>query len=292
MKTKFLTIISMLCCIVLLQPMVIYAANDSIEEAVYSDTHIFETGVSGITMQGTGSLFYEVEHDGTGKGTMEITGNAKGNYEVVARIVKSGVLGEAVFQLSLDGGKSYIGQTVVMESCMVGDAGMTLFFQTEQDTDEFLAGDEFRAAVPENFSVTASKVSSANLVVTGHPLEEHDLTVTILSSGGLGNSRFTVSSTKGELIRITDTIPEDGRYELPDHLVLNFSESNAYERGLAYSVIVKSNDETVNYIPVYILIGVVTTGAAAILSVLSRKKETDKVYKICSYQWRKDEREY
>ena len=126
----------------------------------------------------------------------------------------------------------------------------------------------------------ASKASTANLIVTGHPLEAHDFIVIILSSGGLGKSRFTVESTKGTEISVTDVIPENGTYELEDDMTLIFSDSTAYERGLTYSVTVESNDDTVNYTPLYVLLGVVVTGGAAALSVMGSRKEKDSEYRI------------
>lgn len=262
------------------------------QDVVFSDTQLYETGLEGVSMQGTGILYYAVEHQGTGAGTMEVSGYATGDYDVVVKIVKSGVLGEAVFQISLDGGKSYIGQDVVSESSVIGDAGITLYFQTEHDNVEFIQGDEYRVKVPETFSVVASKASTANLVVKGHPLESHDFVVIILSSGGLGKSRFTVDSTKGATINITDVIPENGIYELDDDMTLVFSDSTAYERGLTYSVTVESNDDTVNYTPIYVLLGLAVAGGAAALSVMGSRKEKDSEYRIRKYQWRKEEKEY
>lgn len=89
------------------------------EDVIFSDTQLYETGIEGVSMQGTGILYYEVEHQGTGAGTMEVSGYATGDYDVAVKIVKSGVLGEAVFQISLDGGKSLIGQDVVSESSVL-----------------------------------------------------------------------------------------------------------------------------------------------------------------------------
>lgn len=262
------------------------------QNVTISDTQLYDTGLDGISMQGTGTLFYEVEHIGIGAGSMEVSGYATGDYDVVVKIVKSGVMGEAVFQISLDGGNSYIGQDIVAESSVIGDARLTLYFKTERDTMEFVEGDEYHVKVPETFSVVASKASTANLIVTGHPLEEHDFVVTILSSGGFGKSRFTVESTKGTEISVTDVIPENGTYELEDGMTLIFSDSTAYERGLTYSVTVESNDDTVNYTPLYVLLGVVATGGAAALSVMGSRKEKDSDYHIRKYQWCKEEKEY
>lgn len=266
--------------------------QNDMQNVTILDTQLYETGLDGVSMQGSGTLYYAVEHMGTGAGTMEASGYATGVYDVVIKIVKSGVLGEAIFQISLDGGKSFIGQDVVSDSSRIGDAGLTLYFKTEQDTMEFVQGDEYHVDVPETFPVTASKASTANLVVTGHPLEEHDFVVTILSSGGLGKSRFTVESTKGTTINVTDIIPENGTYALCDDMTLVFSDSAAYERGLTYSVTAESNDDTVNYAPFYVLLGLAVTGGAAAFSVMGSRKEKDSEYRIRKYQWLKDEKEY
>lgn len=266
--------------------------EEDVQNTVISDEIYCETGIEGVTMQGTGILYYEVEHQGIGKGTMKVSGHATGDYDVVVKIVKSGVLGEAVFQISLDGGRSFIGQDIVTESSKIGDAGITLYFETEQDTVEFIEGDEYHVKMPETFPVAASKAGTANLIVTGHPLEEHDFAVTVLSSGGLGKSRFTVSSTKGVSINVTDVIPENGCYELEDDLTLVFSDSAAYERGLTFNVVVKSNEDAVNYTPLYVLLGSAAIGAAAVFSVMGSRKEKDSEYRIRKYQWQKDEQEY
>ena len=261
-------------------------------QEIFSDTHMFETGLLGITMQGGSLLFYEVEHRGMGAGTMEVSGYAKGDYDVVVKIVKTGVIGEAVFQISLDGGNTYIGKDIVADSSKIGDAGLTLYFKTEADTVEFVEGDEYHVSVPESFSVVPSKVCNANLIVTGHPMEAHDLTINILSSGGLGSSRFTVKSTKGSLVSITDVIPADGIYELQDDITLIFSKSEDYEKGLSYTVNIESNDDTVDYMPLYILCGVAVAGGMVALSVLTNRKEKNSEYRICKYKWQKADEEY
>lgn len=256
---------------------------------VLTDDLIYETGLLGVTMKGSGVLYYEVEHKGIGTGVMECTGNAKGTYDVVVKIVKSGVVGEALFQISLDGGLSYIGQDIVADSSKIGDAGLTIYFKTEEDTTEFIEGDEYHISTVENFTVIASKICSANVIVQGHPLEDHDLVVNILSSGGYGKSKFTVESTKGKEIRVTDVMPIDGIYELEDGLSLVFSDSQDYEKGLSYNVSVRSNDTTVDYTPLYILFGVLVAVGATFLTVMNMKKDNNSDYILRQYDWRKNE---
>jgi len=48
----------------------------------------------------------------------------------------------------------------------------------------------------------------------------------------------------------------------------------------------------VNYTPFYILVGVLITEAAVVLSVMSSKKETDRDYQIHPYRWKKENGEY
>lgn len=259
---------------------------------VLTDEQFYDTGIPGVTMQGAGTLYYTVEHNGNSEGIMEASGYATGAYDILVKIVKRGVVGEAVFQISLDGGKTYVGQDVVADSCKIGDAGITLYFKTERDTMEFVEGDEYWLTVPETFSVITSKAGPANVIVTGHPVEDHDFSITVLSSGGLGKSRFTISSTKGSVINVTDVLPADGIYELEDGIILVFADSTAYEKGMTYSVTIKSNDDTVNYTPLYIVIGVAVSAVAAVISVLAGKKEKESEYRIRSYKWRKDEQAY
>lgn len=304
MKVKMVLGLTMMCSMLMgMQPVMVKAEgqtnayttqteSEPQEEEVFSDNHLFETGLDGVTMQGGSLLYYDVEHKGVGIGTMEVSGYATGDYEVVVKIVKSGVIGEAVFQISLDGGNTYIGQDIVADSSKIGDAGITLYFKTDEDTTEFIEGDEYLVTVPESFQAIPSKVNTANVLVIGHPIEEHDFVVNILSSGGLGSSRFTVNSTKGSKISVTDVIPENGIYELVDDITLIFSDSTAYEKGLNYTVSIKSNDETVDYTMLYVLCGVVVVGVIVALSFLTSKKETDSEYRICKYKWQKEDKNY
>lgn len=258
-------------------------------ETVFADERYYETGLSGVTMQGTGVLFYEVVSQGSGQGAMEISGNATGDFEVVVKIVKSGVIGEAEYQISLDGGLSYIGQDVVADRCRIADAGLTLHFSTGQDNVEFALGDTYCASVPETFPVTASRAGEANVVATGHPLKDHEITVEILSSGGPGVSKFTVSTPDQRAA--ADVIPADGMYELQDDLWLVFSASAGYERGQNYFITVSSNHKAINYIPFYILIAAFAFAGILGYLVLIGKKEKPGDYRLRYYKGRGERRE-
>lgn len=117
-------------------------------------------------------------------------------------------------------------------------------------------------------------------------MEDHELTVKVLSSGGLGESKFSVS--QGEQRMAADVIPEDGVYELEDGLKLVFSDA-VYEKGLVYNVAVKSNDTSVSYIPLYILSGGVVIAGASALAVLAGRREKPGDYKLHRYEGKKAE---
>lgn len=266
--------------------------EDAPTDVILTDDIYYTTGLLNVKMKGTGELYYKVVHKGSGLGEMECAGNATGNYDVVVKIIKSGVIGEAQFKISIDGGKNYIGQDIVGESSKVGDAGLTLYFHTEQDSMEFIEGDEYCVTVPETYPVTASRVGETNLIVKGQSGENYDFNVTILSSGGMGQARFKVESTKGEEINLTDVIPADGVYQLKDGLSLLFAESMNYEKGMVYSVCVRSNDDTKSYTSVYVLIGIVIFLVAAAIAILSKQVDRKEEYRIRKYIWRKDEKYY
>ena len=264
-------------------------AGGSGPETVFAEECFYETGISGVTMQGTGVLFYEVVSQGSGQGIMEISGNATGDFDVVVKIVRPGVVGEAEYQISLDGGQSYIGQDVVAERCRIADAGLTLHFATEQDNMEFAQGDTYCASVPETFPVAASRAGDTNMVATGHPLEDHEIAVEILSSGGPGVSKFTVS-TSGQRAA-ADVIPADGVYGLQDDLWLVFSASDGYEKGQIFFITVISNHKAINYIPLYALAAAFVFVGILGYIVLMGKKEKPGDYRLRYYKGRGEQHE-
>lgn len=260
------------------------------QNADVAEISSFLTGLESVTMKEDGTLYYAISHKGSGSGIMEASGFATGSYDVVVRIIKTGVVQEAEYEISLDGGKNYIGKDVVAETCHIAEAGLTLYFKTDEDSEEFIEGDEYRFHVPETFSVTANRNGEANLIVSGHPLKDHEYQVHILSSGGPGKTRFTVEDSNGT--GITDVIPENGQYEWEDGLTLSFSSSSTFEKGMEYVITVKSNDKKNSYLPLYILIAVGITGCLTAGAILGGRKEKESGYLLQCYRWRKDEKAY
>lgn len=233
----------------------------------------YATAVDGVEMNGVGELFYPVESSGSGMGEMVISGNAKDDYDVVVKIIQSGVIGEARFSLSLDGGETLVGDDVTAEKFPLKDYGLALFFLTEDDTDELAEGDEFRASVPGTFAVDTARYDGANVIVAGHPKGEHLTEVTILSSGGRGEAKFTVSMDGGNSVSYTDTIPEDGEFSLDDGLTLLFSDDGQFEKGRIFEAEVKPGGRTVSMVPVYVLLGIAVAAMMAGYGYLLSKKE-------------------
>ena len=270
---------------------IISAEAESEEESVLSDAvqeNRYDTALDGVQISSIGELFYPVESEGSGIGTMAVSGNAKGDYDLVVQIIKSGVIGEARFSLSLDGGESLIGDDVTAERFELRDYGLVLNFATENDVDELQEGDIFRAKIPETFSVTAAKYGEANVILAGSPEKDYDVLVTILSSGGRGEAKFTISLDAGNTSFATDTIPENGIYELPDGMKLCFSASDGYSKGSEYSAEVRSNMHNVSMIPLYVLAAVVFAVGLGLYAYLLSKREKAADYVIHKWKDRQD----
>lgn len=289
MRTKYLFMAAVSALALAVSSLKVWAAGeDSGPEVVLSDAQYYETGLPGVTMQGTGLLYYEVVRQGSGQGAMEVSGNATGHYRVVVNIVKPGVIGEAEYCISLDGGVSYIGRDVVANKCRIADAGLTLYFSTEQDNMEFALGDTYTVEIPETFPVTASRYGKANIVAAGEPMADHEIAVEILSSGGPGNAKFSVVMGQS---KVADVIPENGIYALEDDMRLIFSASEGYERGQVFSVSVKSNHRETNYIPLIALAAVlIFAGIGGYIMLLSKREKPDD-YKLHYYTGRKEKYE-
>lgn len=252
----------------------------------------YPTGIKQIHITESGEIHYDVTHNGTGKGNLDLSGFGKADCNLVIKIVKSGVIGEARFAVSIDGGETYFAEDIVADTCKIGNLGIELSFTSEEDTAQFVMGDTFSASIHECYQViTSGSMSKVNLMVTGHPMENHDLIVTILSSGGCGKSTFTVSMDNGKTVSYTDQIPKNGIYQLEDDLTLIFSDTDGYQKDLNFISRIKSNDETINYKPFIVLIIICITVVLALFVLLLRKMEKKSTYHINKWNT-KGERKY
>ena len=256
------------------------------EEAII----LYPSGIEGIFVADNGTTYYEVNHTGITKTNCIVTGNAISDADVVMRVVKAGVIGEAVIELSKDGGATYDASAVISDALFIGTLGVTVSFLMKDDAQQFVVGDTFSFKVRENFRVIYNQsLSNGYVTIFGHPLDDHKLLIRMLSSGGRGESRFVVSYDSGNTIALQDIVPEDGKYKIDDSMTLIFSD-HAFAKGLEYTADIVSNDNALNLIPAYILLfglaGLVVAGYVYLK--MQEDKKSD--YRITTYkQMRGDE---
>lgn len=250
---------------------------------------LYPSGVEGILVADNGTTYYEVTHNGITKTNCIVTGNAISDADVVVRVSKAGVIGEAVIELSKDGGVTYDASAVISDTLFIGTLGVTVSFQMEDDTQKFVVGDTFSFKVRENFRVIYNQALSNGFVtIFGHPIDDHKLLIRMLSSGGRGESRFVVSYDSGNTIALQDIVPENGKFTISDNMTLIFSD-HAFAKGLEYTADIISNDNTLNLIPVYILVfglaGLVVAGYV----YLKMQEDKRRDYRIIAYKQMKGE---
>ena len=266
--------------------------NESNEQPDEVETIYYPSGIDGILVEANGTTSYEVTHNGTTKTTCIVTGNAISDADVVMRVVKAGVIGEAVIELSKDGGATYDASAVINDTLYIGTLGVNVAFLMENDAEKFVIGDTFSFKVRENFRVIYNNsLNSGYVTVFGHPMEDQKLLIRMLSSGGRGESRFTISYDAGTTIAIQDIVPEDGRYNINDNLTLIFSEHD-FAKGLEYTAEIKSNDTTFNWIPVFALAILLSLLIIAGYIYLKMQEDKRSEYRIKTYKQMRGEEHY
>ena len=240
----------------------------------------FETPM-GFSLGDEGQLIYPVSWDGEGDGAevlMEAEGNAHGDYDVVVSVTKGGVLGEARAAISIDGGSSWVGETVLKEDVSIRGLGVELHFIAAEDSDELVEGDRYRFKVPESFVCISDHPDEARMAVYGHPTEKARPVVTILSSGRRGESKFSLALQEGMEPMAVEVVPEDGIFQYGE-LTYYFSDSE-FQKGYTFRATVVPNEEKVKAGP-FIIIGIILFGAAAAgFLVLWARREREDAYVV------------
>lgn len=262
----------------------------AIADAAETEEKRYPTALDGTYFGEDGQLYYETVSN-SNTCTAKVYGNATGDYDLCFKVSKSGVIGEAELDVSLDGGKSFIGKVLSAEDYELSDYGVHLVLSTENDTDELAEGDTFRASVVENFAVNASGSDRlANVVITGHPTKKHQVLITLLSTGELGVAKYSLSYDNGVTTEYIDTLPENGVITYED---LTFYFANAeYTKNTTYTSEVESNSSERSYTPLYILTGVVVVLVIGFYIWLLSQKEKSSSYQIHAWEDRQDEQSY
>ena len=239
-----------------------------------------KTGLNGVTIDSTGKLYYETKATSE-KGSIEIYGNAIEDYNVYIEIIEKGVVGEAKFKLSLDGGNTFIGDDTTSDEFDPGSYGITIRFKTEVDTDELQVGDTFTANIPATNYVSQLNPLESNVVVEGASKEDCQLMIDILSSEALGKAKFSLSLDSGKSIEVTDTIPENGIYQYKD-LTIYFYTIDEFSKGDQYMSSIESHLEKSSYAGIIIL-GAILIGvfiAFLVFLLMNSEKKTDYVIQV------------
>ena len=252
----------------------------------------FPSGIEGILVEAGGGTYYEVTHNGSTKTTCVVNGNAISDADVVLRVVKAGVIGEAVIELSKDGGATYDASAVISDTLHIGTLGVNVSFLMENDAEKFVVGDTFSFKVRENFRVIYNNpMYSGYVTIFGHPMDDKKLYIRMLSSGGRGESRFTVSFDGGTTVALQDIVPEDGKYQMDNNITLIFSDHD-FAKGLEYTAEITSNDTTINWIPALVLCIMVAGLLTATYVYLMLQKDKPNEYKLMTYEQMREEEHY
>lgn len=263
-----------------------------------SNLRLYATPLENVKMAENGTLYYTTTYSGKSPVQMEVSGFSNEKYTGSVKITKSGILGEAQYVVSLDGGNTYDGTIYTTTSHEDGneipDSGLSIHFTAIVDTDELIEGDVYAFQTQRTYPTTATvSPDKALMVVTGSPKKSVEYSMQIMSSGGLGISKIGVAINKeGSEVKVY-TIPKDGIVTIDDNVQLLFKDLPGYEKGQQFIVTIDLDEvEEIDYTKLYILAGVVAVGVVIVMVVLMSKKEKKTDYIIRKYDYRQDDDAY
>ena len=239
----------------------------------------FDSGFFNIKSDYNGILQYPCESNASNGAIMTCEGNACGDYDMVVKVVKQGVFGEAKCNVSLDGGVTMIGESTIDPEVELKGYGLTLKFDLDDDNAEFMVGDQFTAFTSESFNVTGC-TKERSIMCLGNPIEKHEYTIKIISSGKRGVAKFSVSvDNKADK---TDLIPADGIYKYGE-LTLYFSDGE-FARDDSFQISIKPNNKVTDYKPAIIVGSILALGLIGAYIWLMSKKEKKKDYRLNTWK--------
>lgn len=219
-------------------------------------------------------------------------GYAKNAYDLHIEVIDGGVFEEAKVKILLNG--SLAGYDYLTKIFPFPNLGITFRFYVPDDY-VFMEGDYFDVKTMkfERLNVSSAKNNTGNMLMTLDPETvsgDFKLKISIISTGGRGEAKFSVIKDDDSQNRSILTIGEDGiaSYE---GMTFYFSDAT-FSNKTSWSLDYKCAETKLNYTLLYILIGIVATcGIAIFLWLLSkREKETD--YRINPWKDRQDRSMY
>jgi hypothetical protein len=256
---------------------------------------LYDTPYDYIKMSKDQKLYYSVSYSGNSDVAMRVWGFSKQSYEGVVKIVKSGILGEAEYQISLDGGKTYFQNVFTANSEIeISSIGLSFGFVAPNDTDELIEGDTYSFKTLRTFSTNANvEPDKAMLMTVGSPTRSVNYIVTVMSSGVAGVFKIGIKVNEEGAKETVCVIPEDGVLKLQDNVQLVFNPAYEYKKGQTFDISISLGEAAPqNYTPLIILGGIVGFGTIVGLVILSAKKDKKTNYIIREYRGYQDESEY
>lgn len=216
-----------------------------------NNEEIFKTGLDKVYTNTDGTLYYDF--DSTSKnGHLYATGNCIQDFDIIIKIISDGVLGEAQYSVSIDGGNTFNNPSYTGSKVTLGATKMILYFALDEGK-EFKKDETFKTHFYKSTKVTQSENIQANIVVAGTPTKNQDLTISFLTDGGRGKGKFQIINEKKANEKVIDTIPKNGIYNYDTVTIYFNDEDYSTKQTMAFSL--KNTNKKTPIIP-FIIIGV------------------------------------
>jgi len=270
------------------------ALIETVEEENKLSTEVRnETCYEFATYTSKGEIFYDVLNDSSSAINLKVEGFANKSADCKVVITKGGLIEEGAFSLYIDGEKYCTSATDF--SVKISSLGITLYFSTDVDTNEFIEDETFTFKIGKCFASTSTVYwDKASMFVCGNPTENADYEVEVLSSGGPGVSKIKITDKIDEENIVSDVvlIPEDGVLKWKNGVIFYFYGEGGFNKGVKFASSIHVKAEEEDYTPVYYMAAVAAAIAIVVVFLLISKKDKKSSYVIRPYKGRQDESVY
>lgn len=249
----------------------------------------------------------EIEHTGTGKGFLLISGKQNGLYDIVIKVTETGTMGGMKIIYSMDGGATWSEETTVPLNGDVNlqvntskglkDSGLIATFDASPDDERpFIKDDTYTTYAPDPSTdlIIKSDGESTNKIVV-RPVDRskhafdiifdngYDIQIRFTKLGSFGTAVYT-ATVDGKNWADEEYLPIDGIIPISEDLTVDLSQLRNFTFGQTITISAVRHNNTRIIIVAVVLVTTVIAGFFYFIHKMKSRMPGRGAYEVLPYE--------